>query len=129
MDGLGKYLPTPPPQLDQSRSARRDAQYRHLVQVAHGVEQWIRDTQEPPSPHDRFWTKELELAAPITVDNRVKQQSPLLGVANFGNHVSVFRHDISDAYGYIHFIGSHRHGVYTYSRLVWYHSKYYDPME
>ena len=127
---MDKYLPTPPPPLDHhNRNTRRSAQYQHLVGVAKGVERWIRETQRPPPRRDRFWNRELELAAPIRVDNRVKRQTPLLGVANYENDISVFRHDISEAYGYLHFIGSHRHGVYTYLRIMWYHSEYYDPME
>ena len=125
---MEEYLPSPPPPLDHSRDARRNAQYQHLVEVAKGVERWIRDTQPPPSAHNVFWNKELAVPT-ITIDNRVKKQTPLLGVANFGNDISIFRHDISEAYGYLRFIGSHRHGVYTYSRLVWHHWKYWDPME
>ena len=126
---MEEYLPSFPSLDDLSRNARRDAQYQHLVNVAKGVEQWILDTQQPPSPKDRFWNKELSVPTIITIDNRVKRQTPLLGVANYGNDISVFRHEISEAYGYLCFIGSYRHGVYTYSRLVWYHWKYWDPME
>ena len=98
-------------------------QYQYLIDAAKGIGRWICDTQHPPNQ-----SKELELATPITVDNRVKKQTPLPGITNFGS-VSIFRHDISECYGYLHFIGSYRNGVYTYSRLIWYHWEYWDPME
>ena len=126
---MEEYLPSPPSLEDLNRQSRRDVQYQHLVEVATGVERWIRDTQSPPSSHDVFWNKELTVPIAITIDNRVKKQTPLLGIANYGNDISIFRHDISEAYGYLGFIGSHRHGVYSYSRIVWYHWKYWDPME
>ena len=127
---MDDYLPSPLlPDLHGTRNDRRDAQYRHLVEVATGVERWIRETQHPPPSSEIFWNRELELRAPVTVDNRVKVQTPLSGVVNAHSGISVFRHEISEVYGYLNFIGSYEKGVYTYSRLVWYHWKYWDPME
>jgi len=124
---MDAILPPPPDVDTMSRTERRDAQYRHLVEVADAVARWVRETQDAPPATSWFWSKPLPLPAAIAVDNRVPKQRPLDGITNPG--VSVFRRDISEEYGYLNFFGDLRAGVYRFDRAVWYHPQYWDPAE